>query len=322
MKSAILINIFILVSLPLCAQTEGMIVPADLKQQTIITEPATLHKGFFRVGILSYYGVADKMFDEEKNKDYIPESTWATSWDIGTLLQYGVTDRLTLDLLIPYRNEIWNYYQSYTSAEYNTTQEESWDLQGKGLSDVTFSTRYQLIPESESRPSLTGSLHITLPTGSKNPENVVDNYDYDLPTGYGSVALQPEFRLRRISYPFSYIGYMSYTYNLPGTKIIDATDTQESEFKYGNRIDLGASFNFHINDWVAVTNDLNYFFTGKGEQENIAERDLYTKWGLSYETMLVFQIRRVRLAEAVRIPIKGKMISADPLYVILVQYTF
>lgn len=322
MKRAIILNIILLITVPAMSQTEGMIVPSDLKQQTIITEPATLHKGFFRMGILFDYGVVDKIFNEEKKKDYIPESTWASSWDVGMILQYGATDRLTFDLVIPYRNEIWNYYQSYTSAEYNTTQEESWNLQGKGLSDIFFSTRYQLISESVSSPSLTGSLHITLPVGKKNPENVRGEYDYDLPTGYGTLALQPELRLRKISYPFSYIAYLAYTHNLPGTKLIYATDTQESEFKYGNRIDLGASLNFHINDWVAVTNDLNYFFAGKGQQENVPERNLYTKWGLSYEARLVFQIRRVRLAEAVRIPLKGKMISADPLYVILLQYTF
>lgn len=307
---------------PVMSQSEEMILPSDLRQQTIITEPATLHKGFLRVGMIIDYGVVDKIFDENKSRDLISESTWASTWDYALLLQYGITDRFTADIYIPFRNEVWNYYKSFISAEYNTIQENSWDLQGKGLSDISLSARFQLITESASLPSLTGALHITVPTGSKNPENIRGDYDYDLPTGYGVFVLNPELRLRKITYPFSYIGYIGYSYNLPGSKIMNASDTQETEFKYGNRFNMGASFNFHLNDWVAVTNDLNYFFAGKGEQADVAMDDLFTRWGISYEARMVFQVKRVRLAQAVTIPLKGKLISADPLYVMLVQYTF
>ncbi|MEZ5001050.1 MAG: hypothetical protein R2744_08180 [Bacteroidales bacterium] len=55
---------------------------------------------------------------------------------------------------------------------------------------------------------------------------------------------------------------------------------RKTDFKYGNRFNAGVSFNFHINDWVAVTNDLNYFSTGKGEQQNLTADELYTKWVL------------------------------------------
>ncbi|MEZ5001381.1 MAG: hypothetical protein R2727_12455 [Bacteroidales bacterium] len=179
-----------------------------------------------------------------------------------------------------------------------------------------------MIVESSNLPSVTGTLDVTLPTGSKNPHNIRSDNEYDLPTGNGVVMFNPELRVRKINYPFSYLGYVGYLYHMPGSKIMYVTDEQETDFKYGNRFNAGVSFNFHINDWVAVTNDLNYFSTGKGEQQNLTADELYTKWGIAYEARMVFQVKRVRLAQAVNVPLKGKMISADPLYVMLVQYTF
>lgn len=322
MKKIYLLTISILLSLSLYSQTEDVVLPSDLKQLTIITEPSTLHKGFFRAGIVFSYGVVDKYFTDDKKKEFFPESTWASSWSSSFILQYGITDRLTAEVYIPYNNEVWNYHQFYTSGELGITQEESWDLSGKGIGDISLSARYQVIQGSQTAASLTANLDITLPTGRKNPANVNDTYDYDLPTGYGAIVINPGVLYRKISYPYSYKAYLRYAYNLPGEKIMNPGDTEESEFTYGNRIDLGGSFDFHLNDWLAITNELNYFFTGKGEIQDVPEEDLYTKWGLSYEARLVFQIRRIRLAEAVRIPLKGKSISADPLYVILLQYTF
>lgn len=322
MKKIKLILLLALASITLMSQTEEMILPSDLKQQTIITEPSTLHKGFFRAGMVFSYGVVDKYFNEDKKKEFFPESTWASSWGFALLLQYGITDRLTAEIYLPYRNETWNYHAEYNSGEFNQTQIRSWDIRGKGLSDISVGARYQIIPGSDSKASLRAAIDITIPTGSKNPSNVIDNFDYDLPTGYGTIAISPEIMYRKIQYPYSYKGYLRFSYNLPGERLINPTDTDETEFTYGNHLELGGSFDFHLNDWLAVTNELNYFYNGKGKQDGAPDESLYSEWGISYEARLVFQIRRIRLAEAVRFPIKGKSISADPLYVILLQYTF
>ncbi|MCD4769292.1 MAG: hypothetical protein K8R35_03915 [Bacteroidales bacterium] len=322
MNRIIIITIFALIAVPVLSQTEEVILPSDLKQQTIITEPATLHKGFLRAGFVASYGVIDKYFNDESKKEFFPESAWASSWGYTLLVQYGITEKLTAGFWLPYVNETRNYYQVYIAPGYNTDQENSWDLKGRGLGDICFSAKYQILTETETSPSLTGALNITVPTGEKNPTNITGDNQYDLPTGGGVLTLCPEFRVRKISYPFSYIAYVSYLYHLPGTKLYSAQDSEETSFQFGSRIDAGVSLNFHLNDWIAVTNDINYFYSGKGEQENVPEEDLTTSWAVSYEARLVFQIRKVRLAEAVRIPIKGNLVSADPLYVILLQYTF
>ena len=79
------------------SQTEKQIVPGDLKQQTIVTEPATLRKGFLRAGILLNYRVADKFFNDSGTKEYYTTSTWNSKAAYNVTLQYGLTDRLQLE---------------------------------------------------------------------------------------------------------------------------------------------------------------------------------------------------------------------------------
>ncbi|HRT90726.1 MAG TPA: hypothetical protein P5257_11490, partial [Bacteroidales bacterium] len=52
------------------SQTEKQLMPSDLKQQTIVTEPVTLRKGFLRVGSMLNYRVADKYFSDDGVKKY------------------------------------------------------------------------------------------------------------------------------------------------------------------------------------------------------------------------------------------------------------
>ena len=69
------------------SQTENQVVPGDLKQQTIVTEPATLMKGFLRAGILLNYRVADRYFSESGSKEYYTSSTWNSKAAYNVTLQ-------------------------------------------------------------------------------------------------------------------------------------------------------------------------------------------------------------------------------------------
>jgi hypothetical protein len=322
MRKIILPLALLISTLATRAQTEEMIVPGDLKQQTIVTEPATLRKGYCRTGLSVSLGVADKYFNGDSKKTYLPESVWTTDWSYRLIIQYGITDRLTGELWIPYGNKIWNYYQVYIDPVDNTDYESVWNQKGKGLADISLSARYQLLTESESRPSLTGTLDLSFPTGRKNPSDVKSTYEFTLPTGSGAFALTSELRLRKIIYPFSYVGYINYIYHFPGEKLINPGDVNESSFTDGNLVSAGISFNFHLNDWIAVANDASFSYWGRGKVENVSPDDLYTNWIVLYEARLVFQIRRIRLAEAATIPIKGKNFPADPQYGVIVQYIF
>ena len=77
MKKLTIIYLTFLLTLSAFCQTEKQMIPSDLKQQTVVTEPVTLRKGFLRAGILLNYRVVDKYFTESGERDY-PTSTWGS----------------------------------------------------------------------------------------------------------------------------------------------------------------------------------------------------------------------------------------------------
>jgi hypothetical protein len=319
-----IVTIFIIILIPHIAhcQTEKQLVPSDLKQLTIVTEPSTLHKGFFRAGMALSYGVVDKYFTKDSKKEYFLKSAWATNAGINVIFQYGLTDRFQIDAAIPYVNDLRQSQSSLYVPSIDTTAEYSFTLKGKGIGDCYLTLKYQIMSEKESKSSLIGSLDLTIPTGEKNPKNIKGPTSYDPPVGNGYFASTFGLKFRKVQYPYSYTGYLYYTYKLPGSKIMDPSDTKETKFKDGDHIDVGASFNFHLNDWIALTNEFNGYYRFKDKIDNKIPADAIAAWAVSYEPSLIFQIKRFRIGEAVRIPIHGKGVSADPIYVLITQYIF
>jgi len=320
--SLILIVLYFGTGLVAMAQTESQIIPTEKKQLTIVTEPSSLYKGFFRAGVVGSYFVVDKYFDNDGNKGYFPESTWARSWSMSLIAQYGVTDRLQFDVMLPYQNEAWYYSQFLTAPGLDTDMDQSWDLRGNGLSDMSMYLRYQLIQEKTNLPSLTGEIGITLPTGRKNPTDIIDDYDYKMPTGTGEASTNFRLLARKIMYPYSFKLYMDYTYSLGGAKLFNSFDTEETSFKSGNRIDFGGSVDILLNEWIALANELNYFTYSSDEIDGVLQDETSPPSGFSYEGRLVFQIKQFRIGEAVRLPIVAKNAGADPLYIMILQYVF
>lgn len=318
--SLILIILYFGMEIIALGQTESQIIPTEKKQLTIVTEPSSLYKGFFRAGIVGTYFVVDKYFDNYGNRNYFPESTWARSYGLNLIAQYGITDRLQFDLMLPYQNEAWYYSQFLTAPGLETDMDQSWDLRGNGLSDMSMYLRYQIIQEKETFPSITGEIGITLPTGRESPTDIKDDYDYKLSTGTGEASTNVRLLARKIVYPYSFKFYVDYTYNMGGTKLFNSFDTEELSFKSGSRIAFGGSADILLNEWIALTNELNYFSNGKDEINEVVKET--SSSGLSYEGRLVFQIKQFRIGEAVNLPLKAKNTGADPLYVMIIQYVF
>jgi hypothetical protein len=322
MKHSLYLCLLTLIPLIVHSQTEKQLVPSDLKQLTIVTEPSTLYKGFFRTGMALSYGVVDKYFTNDSKKEYFLNSAWATNSGANFIFQYGISDRLQVEATIPYVSDLRQSQNRLYAPSSDTTIEYSFTLKGNGIGDCYLALKYQFIDEKTSKTSLTGSIDLTIPTGEKNPTNIKGDTNYDPPVGNGYFATTFGLKFRKIQYPYSYAGYLYYTYKLPGSKIMDPSDKDETEFKDGNHLDVGASFNIHLNEWIALTNELNLYHRAKDKIENEIPDEAIAAWAVSYEPRLVFQIKRFRLAEAVRIPLKGKGVSADPLYVVIFQYMF
>ncbi len=304
------------------AQTEKLLVPSDLRQQTIVTEPVTLRKGYFRSGLVLNYRVADKYFNESGSKDYYRTSSWGSKASYGATFQYGISDRFQAEVITEYMNSL----QEITGTEINSATKQAVTTvskqKGIGLGDTRISLKYQLVPERESKFSLSGKLLAIMPTGKKNPQNIKSENQYDLPVGDGTWALGLNMSARKIVYPYSFSAYTAYTYNFNGRKIFGTTDLTERRFRFGNLVETGLNVSLHLNEWIVFGNELNFYHEGKGKIENNPSSLMPESWALSYEPGLVFQVFRFRLGETVRIPVKGKNVPADPLYMLFGQYVF
>jgi hypothetical protein len=313
----------LLLSAPLLSgQTEKLIVPSDMKQQTIVTEPVTLNKGYLRAGVILDYRVADRFFNSTGEKEYYNTSSWGSQSAYGITLQYGISDRLEIDLLTEYINNLQQTQSMKVESITNTSETTSIKQKGIGLGDSHLEIRYQVIREKESRFSLTGRLMLTIPTGEKNPRNIKSENQYDLPVGDGTYALGLNISARKVVYPYSFSGYLSYTKNFNGSKIFNTGTPVEIKFRLGNLFEAGVSGNLHLNEWIVFGNELNYYHEGEGKLNNELSALMPSSWALSYQPGLIFQVHRFRFSESVRIPLKGLNVPADPLYIIMVQFIF
>ena len=146
MKKIISAYCLIILTSVASGQTEKMINPADLKQQTIITEPLSLNKGFLRAGLFYSYSALDKYFDKSAKKNYFPESTWGSSSSFQFWAQYGITDRVMVEFGIPYENNLTNIHMKNYSPETNQMLVYNASNRGKGIGDIILSGTYQIIP--------------------------------------------------------------------------------------------------------------------------------------------------------------------------------
>jgi hypothetical protein len=322
MKKILLIYLLMIPAAAGYGQTEKLLVPSDLKQQTIVTEPVTLRKGFFRAGLLLNYRVADRYFSDSGTKEYYRTSTWGSKSSYGITLQYGISDRLQVDLISEYLNTLQETQNTEINAATNTSLITIDKQKGIGLGDSHIALKYQIIPEIERKLSLSVRMKLTVPTGEKNPSNIKSENQYDLPVGDGTYALGLNLSARKIAYPYSFSGYLAFTYNFNGSKIFNTVDQIEKQFRFGNLIETGLSVNLHLNEWIVLGNEINFYKEGQGKIENQLSILIPGSWALSYEPSLIFQVHKFRFGEYVRIPVKGKNVPADPLYILSAQFIF
>jgi hypothetical protein len=322
MKRSLLIYMLPLFSLYAAGQSEKQLLPSDIKQQTIVTEPVTLTRGFFRTGVMVSYGVMDKYFDQAGKKRYYLNSTWGSSASYLLNIQYGISSRLMIDINIPVNASREQFSGLTVQPENNSDVEETSNLRGKGLGDGSLKMAYQLISEKEHSVSLTGAMEDTIPTGEKNPTNIKSLREYNLPAGSGFWSAGARIMARAIIYPWSVTAHAGFVSRFSGKKLLTPSDLAETEFRDGNTFEAGGSFNLHLNDWIVNVNQVEYFYKGKGEILEPYNLTTDPVSALFYESRLVFQVGQLRIGESVKIPVRGKRIAADPTFEMLVQYVF
>jgi hypothetical protein len=300
-------------------QTEKYLLPTEIKEQTIITQPATLQKGFFRTGMMFTHSFADKIFNEKNEKISPFESFTVLTRSITLVSQYGLTDRLQINLRVPY---ISNKFNSSSIEEWpgvDSIVSYHWQQDAKGIGDIELEIFYQVLTEKQLRPSVTLRTNFRFNTGVKDITNIKDEYNYDAPPGTGEPRLSVDVHFRKVFYPYSFTFTAGYDYYFGGKKVIYPF-VDELSFRTGNNLIFMGSANFHVNEWIALVNDFIYFY---GWEDKIAgETIILKKWAFIYQPYLYFQIKRFRLVQSVQIPLKGCAYTADPRYILILQYQF
>lgn len=323
MKRIFACLIFSLIAYFSFSQEEDKLLVSEIKQSTVITEPATLNRGFFKIGSEFTYAVEDREFSESHKRDYSTGNGWGRSSSVNLYLFYGLTNRIELCLYVPYKFRSIHYSYIDEFPIIGTSILTKWKTQGNGIGDIQFTIRYQIIEGSKTRPSLTASLTTSFPTGEKNPTNITDQFIYDHPSGSGEILLVPEFTYRKVAYPYSYSFWSYFQYGFGcEKKMLPYEDP--IHFRSGSRLILGGNFNFLLNDWIAVQNDLIYdnkqADTYRGSTMITSFMPSNDSWAIIYTPGISFQFKKIRLAQGVSIPLTGKFWIADPQYRIMLQY--
>ena len=303
------------------SQEEDKLLVSEIKQSTVITQPATLNKGFFLIGSIFTYVVLDKMFSDNGKKDYAVKNLWGQYSTEYLHFQYGLTNRIELAFALPYKIRSISGSRIEETRISATATQYKYKLTGKGIGDIEFGIYYQLIKGSKTKPSLVSKLNATFPTGEKNPTNIKGPWEYDLATGNGETTLELELIYRKITYPYSYSFYGAFKYSFGGEKIISAYENSIS-FKSGNRYAVGGNFNFLLNDWIAIQNDLLLVYERAAKYYGETAFVGINGYTIFYSPNINFQFKKFRLVQGVLIPLFGKSSLADPQYNIALQYIF
>jgi len=303
------------------SQEEDKLLVSEIKQSTVVTQPATLGKGFFLIGSVFTYTADDKVFFENGKKDYEPGNGWGKYSTEYLHFQFGLTNRIELAFALPYKIKSMTGSIIDKSPVNDSTMKTQYKSIGQGIGDIEFGIYYQLIEGSKTKPSLVSKLNATFPTGEKNPTNIKEILEYDYPTGNGETTLALELIYRKITYPYSYSFYGLFQYSFSGEKIMLPYENSIT-FKSGNRYEVGGNFNFLLNDWIAVQNDLRLFYKHADKYDGETAWNSLTQQGIWYNPNINFQFKKFRLFQGVFIPLIGKYFPANPQYNIGLQYIF
>jgi hypothetical protein len=135
--------------------------------------------------------------------------------------RYGLSDRLSVDLDVPYIYRHSNFIVGGAGGAASTLSDAS--ANSSDIGDVNFGVYYEFLKETNSLPDLVGSLRIKAPTGSSPFGIKLQQVDADntnlvapskLPTGTGFWNVTAGLSVLKTYDPVVLFGSLSYTYNI------------------------------------------------------------------------------------------------------------
>lgn len=130
--------------------------------------------------------------------------------------RYGLTNRLELEMRIPYiyREDTYTQRPLATASTQDTVENTS----GSGLGDIEATARYQINKGGTDEPYFVGFTRFKSTTGKgpfEVPINPVTGFQTELPTGSGFYILQPGLTVLYPSDPVVLFSSMSFIWNIP-----------------------------------------------------------------------------------------------------------
>ena len=136
-------------------------------------------------------------------------------------VRYGLTDRISVDVDVPYMYRTATFMNGGAGGAANTLSDTS--VNSHALGDVNFGIYYQFVKEHGSVPDVVGSLRVKAPTGTapfgikllqSDPNNTNLVAPSKLPTGNGFWSLTAGVSVLKTYDPVVLFGRVSYTYNV------------------------------------------------------------------------------------------------------------
>jgi hypothetical protein len=197
---------------------------------------------------------------------------------IGSLgARYGVTDRLELELRVPYvyRSDS----QRSRPISIGAGVDETFNATGNDIGDIEFAGRYQLNSGIGGWPIFVGNIVATMPTG-KSPFDIEfvqaqgvpgAIFPTELPTGAGFMSIQPSITALYPTDPAVFFGNLSYSYNVETSENVGKVnpgDTLGMSFGMGFGLNERSSFSLGYSHKHVINSEIN------GETINGSELDI------------------------------------------------
>ena len=193
--------------------------------------------------------------------------------------RYGVTDRLQLDLNIPFLHRSSTYRTTANVGNEETDIERTVEL-GFALSDISFGFSYQLLKESKSWPDVVWSTRARAPSGShpfgikqfQVTEDVKVQFPQELPSGNGTWAVTSGLSFVKTLDPAVIFASISYTYNLEE----DFSDISSKldqivpgSIELGNSYQFGLGFAIALNESMTMSIAYSHRFSEKSKTRQV-----------------------------------------------------
>ncbi|WP_179402580.1 hypothetical protein [Burkholderia guangdongensis] len=136
-------------------------------------------------------------------------------------VRYGLTDRISVDVDVPYLYRTSSFINGGAGGAANTLSDTT--VNSHALGDVNFGIYYQFVKEHEGVPDIVGSLRVKSPTGTSpfgikflqaDPNNTNLVSPDKLPTGTGFWSITAGVSALKTYDPIVLFGSLSYTYNV------------------------------------------------------------------------------------------------------------